>query len=151
MLQVGNGGQWPCISLEPFGGIGPDPWRSWDFRPGDLSEPFPHTHGWNDPSGEPVNRDELLDDPVYERQLEEWSRRYFSMTLVRGAIPLHDHGCARSSRLVVNGPLSGTIWFDARVDRLGIYPITNHEGMWVRFNEWMLQRVGYARRWLRQR
>ncbi|MBA4191874.1 MAG: hypothetical protein C0467_28170 [Planctomycetaceae bacterium] len=152
LLRVGNGGQWPWIRQEAFGGIDLDPWRSWDFRPGAISEPFPHTHGWNDPSGEPTWNNGRAEEPGYEegyeRRMEVWGRRYFSDTLISGAVPLHDHGCARCSWLVVNGSLSGTIWFDCRVDRIGIYPITNHDGMWVRFNEWMLLRVEYARRLL---
>jgi hypothetical protein len=151
LLRVGNGGQWPHLRQEAFGGIGPDPWWSWDFRPGAISEPFPHTHGWNDPSGEPVYRDELDGDPEFERLDLAWKQRYFSKALVSGAVPLHDSGCARCLWLVVNGSLAGSIWFDCRVDRLGIYPITNHNGLWVRFNEWMLQRVEYARRWLRRK
>lgn len=149
LLRVGNGGQWPCIHQEAFGGIGPVPWGAWDFRPGVISEPFPHTHGWNDPSGEPVYRDKLDGDPEFERRDLEWKRRYFSKALVSGAIPLHDSGCGRCVWLVVNGSQSGTVWFDCRGDRMGIYPITNHDGLWVRFNEWMLLRVEYARRWLR--
>ncbi|VTT99469.1 Cell wall assembly and cell proliferation coordinating protein OS=Rhodopirellula maiorica SM1 GN=RMSM_00541 PE=4 SV=1 [Gemmataceae bacterium] len=150
LLRVGNGGRWPHLVQEGFGGLETPPWKSWDFRPGAISEPFPHTHGWNDPSGEPAYRDELDGDPAFERRDLDWKRRYFSKALLSGAIPLNDNGCGRCSWLVVIGPLAGTVWYDCRVDRLGIYPITDSNGMWVRFTGWMLLRVDYARRWLRR-
>lgn len=42
------------------------------------------------------------------------------------------------------------VWFDCRSDRLGIYPITDHDGLWVGFLDWMLLRVDNARRWMRR-
>jgi hypothetical protein len=150
LLQFGNGGRWPWLLQKPFGGVEPKPWQSWDIRPAAVSEPFPHTHGWNDPSGEPVYRDELDGDPEFERLEREWQSRYFNKSLLNGAIPLHDNGCARYTWLVVTGPLAGGVWFDCRVDRLGIYPITNCDGIWVRFLDWMLLHVDYARRWVRR-
>jgi hypothetical protein len=150
LTRVGNGGRWPWLVQEPFGGLGPDPWGSWDIRPCAISVPFPHIGGWNDPSGEPVYRDELHGDPEFERQEREWKERYFSSALLSGAIPLHDSGCGRYSWLVVTGLFAGGVWFDCRADRLGIYPITDHDGRYVRFLDWMLLRVDYARRQMRR-
>jgi hypothetical protein len=150
LLRFGNGGRWPVLMQPPFEGGGPNAWRSWDIRPGAISEPFPHTYGWNDPSGEPVYSEELDGDPEFERQEREWQHRYFSPALLNGAIPLQDNGCARYTWLVVTGPLVGGVWFDSRVDRLGFYPITNCDGLQVQFLDWMLLRVDYARRWVRR-
>ena len=150
LTQVGNGGQWPWLRVQPFEGIGPLPWRQWDFGVGNLAKPFPHSQPWNDPSGEPAHPDDPDLEEEYERLHLIWSEQYFALSLVDGTIPLHDHGCGRRSWLVVNGPLAGTLWFDARVDPRGLYPLTDHDGRWLRFLEWVLLRVDAARRNLRR-
>lgn len=154
LIHIGNGGQWPLIRQEPFTGYGPDPWRNWDIKPAAIGEPFPHRDAWNDPSGEPIwdrNREtEPGYEEEYERQLYAWGDVYFRPALTNGAIPLRDHGCARYSWLVVTGPSAGRVWFDCRVDRLGLYPITNEDGIRVGFLDWMLLRVDASRRRLRR-
>jgi hypothetical protein len=146
LLHVGNGGQWPWLFLESFGGMEAEPWHSWDVHPGAMAEPFPLTSAWNDPSGEPEYRDELEGDPEYERERFEWLEQYFNPALLNGAIPLHNHGESRHSWLVVTGTSAGEIWFDKRADRLGLYPLTNWDGERVSFTSWMLLRVDHARR-----
>lgn len=154
LIQVGNGGQWPLIHQESFTGYGPDPWRNLDIKPAAIGEPFPHRDAWNDPSGEPIWDQSRESEVGYEEEFWQrshaWDDVYFRPGLVNGAIPLHDHGCARYSWLVVNGPLSGRVWFDSRVDRLGLYPITNTDGIRVGFLDWMLLRVDASRRRLRR-
>jgi hypothetical protein len=47
-----------------------------------------------------------------------------------GSLPLCDEGCNYLHRLVVNGPLAGSMWIDGRSADAGVWPLN------VGFNEW---------------
>ena len=60
LANIGNGGAGPYYGVFPLGkmdGIHElKPWSERDGFIGMLSEPFPLTHGWNDPSGKTGRR-----------------------------------------------------------------------------------------------
>lgn len=43
---------------------------------------------------------------------------------MNGAIPICHRGCGLRVWLVVTGVEAGNIWFDDRVERAGLYPLT---------------------------
>lgn len=53
---------------------------------------------------------------------------YYSDRLFAGCLRLNDSGCGRGYWIVVNGPASGTVWFDDRDN--GGYPLN------IRFYKW---------------
>jgi hypothetical protein len=141
LLQVGNGGAGPAYGVFKLGwmdGCSPRDivWREDDGFVGCLSEPFPHTEAWNDLEGKP--KDDYLEqeEDEYERQMNEFDRRYYDTKNVNGAIPICHLGCALRQWLVVTGPEAGHIWNDDRSDYGGLYPFQhkNVHRMW--FMQW---------------
>lgn len=82
-----------------------------------LQTPFPHSQGWNE-----WERDDYDDD------------RH-----VAGSLLLTHEGCTHYIRLVVTGPMRGTVWEDDRGATGGIVPITNAAGEPKTFKEWISQ------------
>jgi hypothetical protein len=82
-----------------------------------LRAPFPHSESWND-----WESDDYDDDKH-----------------VMGSLLLTHEGCTRYFRLVVTGPMRGTVWEDDRGATSGISPLTNAAGEPKTFKEWTAQ------------
>lgn len=82
-----------------------------------LQSPFPHVQSWNDLES---------DDYGADRH-------------VAGSLLLTHEGCAYYLRLVVSGPMRGTVWEDSRCVDCGISPLTNASGEPKTFKEWSSQ------------
>lgn len=135
LLEVGNGGAGPNYGIYPLGLC--DHRRDqepWDEQVGDPASPFPHNQAWNDLSGRPDDDDQP--DSSTDEQWSQFRLRYFDRSLVNGAIPISNRGCALEVLLVVNGPECGNIWHDDRADQTGIYPVRDEHGNRVTFFTW---------------
>src|SRR5262245_5604305 len=145
LLHVGNGGAGPYYGLFKLGemddGFGHAPWKENDGFVGVLSEPFPHTGEWNDFTEEPEYDEERADDEEYEADYEKrwavWERKvYWSPANVNGAIPICHLGCAQRQWLVVTGAEAGNVWYDLRVDKLGLRPLSGGDAERMSFLRW---------------
>ena len=72
--------------------------------------------------------------------MEEWDAKvnsaYWIASLVDGAFPISDVGCAISHIIVVSGPRAGTVWVDSRADQRGIFPLSDTDGSALKFARW---------------
>lgn len=82
-----------------------------------LQSSFPHDQSWND-----WESDDYDDDKH-----------------VAGSLLLTHEGCTHYLRLVVTGPMRGTVWEDDRGATGGIAPLTNAAGEPKTFKEWASQ------------
>jgi SMI1 / KNR4 family (SUKH-1) len=122
ITAIGNGGAGPYYGVFPLGrwdgvGCGLETWQEADGLIGILSEPFLLTDKWNDLQGKPP--DELLqtDEQEYEKQYDEFERRYWHSSLVNGAIPICHEGCALRIWLVLTGRQTGRLWLVEQCSR----------------------------------
>lgn len=140
LLRIGNGGAGPYYGVFPLGqmdGIkGMKPWRENDGFVGVLSEPFALTRDWNDLNGMPS--DDLIDDEEgeYEKQLDEFEKRYWHASLMNGAVPICHEGCALRIWLVVAGEQAGRLWRDRRAEYMGVEPMLTSDGAPATFSRW---------------
>lgn len=140
LLRVGNGGAGPYYGVFPLGemdGInGMKPWRENDGFVGALSEPFPLSSDWNDLTGMPS--DDLIDDErgEYEKQMDEFEKRYWSASLMNGAVPICHEGCALRIWMVVTGEQTGRLWRDRRAEYMGVEPVLLADGSPATFSRW---------------
>ncbi len=141
LTAIGNGGAGPDYGVFPLGqmdgnGQSLKPWTEHDGFVGILSEPFPFSESWNDLSGKPS--EELLDEneSEYDRLVEEFDERYFSSSLVNGAIPICHRGCAIRIWLVITGVQSGFLWRDGRAELSGLNPLLLRDGSPATFTSW---------------
>ena len=79
----------------------------------DLSRPFPHIEAWNL---------EYVDDPDDETKRRAYEEEYFDRRHAPGLLRLCNFGCGVFINLVVNGPESGNMWTDDRINDNGIFP-----------------------------
>jgi hypothetical protein len=152
LLHVGNGGAGPYYGIFPLGqmdGIREHlkPWHESDGFIGVLSEPFTLTNDWNDLSGMPS--DDLRDDDVeYEKQFDEFEKRYWGASLMNGVVPICHEGCALRIWIVVTGEHAGRLWRDRRAEYMGVEPMLTAEGSPTTFsrwyNEWLDRCIGAA-------
>jgi hypothetical protein len=140
LLRIGNGGAGPCYGVFPLGqmdGIkGMKPWRENDGFVGVLSEPFALTGDWNDMTGMPS--DDLIDDEEgeYEKQLDEFEKRYWNASLMNGAVPICHEGCAIRIWFAVAGEQAGRLWRDRRAEYMGVEPVLTADGAPATFSRW---------------
>jgi len=140
LTAIGNGGAGPFYGVFPLGemdsGFDLKAWDAGDGFVGSLSEPFSFTDKWNDLQGRP--HDELLhtDEQEYWRQVDQFDERYFSSSLMKGAIPICHEGCALRIWLVLSGELAGYLWHDGRSDYTGIKPLLLADGSPATFSHW---------------
>lgn len=85
-----------------------------------LRTPFPHAQHWNEM--------ECAD--------------YHDSKQVAGSLLLTHEGCCIYFRLVVTGPMRGTVWEDSRGADCGVFPLENSAGMPMTFTEWIGQLDG---------
>jgi hypothetical protein len=146
ITEIGDGGAGPHYGVFPFGqhDDGHD-YCAWERGRlvGDLSKPFPHVTDWNLPDSFWDNQPDLSPDTpleVEDRLMEAWDKeleeKYWTPSLVSGAIPICHLGCARRQWLVVNGEQRGYVWGDDRVDNKGLYPIRDDSGGQMTFSGW---------------
>lgn len=147
VIEVGNGGAGPKYGLYPLGyehdlrSLAP-----WDLEGlGDLSRPFPHEEAWNLPSEFWAQQPDPPEDMPAEEEdklMEQWDAKiieqYWLPSLVDGAIPISDLGCALSHILVVTGQGAGTVWEDLRADYEGIRPLFDSDGSPLTFGRWYM-------------
>lgn len=145
LIGVGNGGAGPYYGIFRLGQMdengGVKPWHENDGFVGVLSEPFLLASDWNNLTGMPS--DDLLerDEADYERQLDEFEKRYWHASLMNGAIPICHEGCALRIWLVVTGDQAGRLWHDGRADHKGLKALVSADGapatfsLW--YNEWL--------------
>jgi len=90
-------------------------------KPGDfLQSPFPHMQDWNE-----------MDNDSYEDDVQ-----------VAGSLLLAHLGCTHYVRLVVTGPMRGTVWGDSRGGSEGLVMLENAAGNPMTFEEWIHQNGG---------
>jgi hypothetical protein len=121
LTTIGNGGAGPYYGLEPLKNVLFD---DLDFKKPDSllnpSKSFPHSEAWNMKFTPTVDEDE--NEEEYERQYEEFTRKYYAKEQLTGVIAISNFGCAVSLNLVVNGQEYGNVWTDDRASDAGIYP-----------------------------
>lgn len=123
---------------------GMKPWHENDGFVGVLSEPFAVSSDWNDLTGMPS--DDLLrdDEAEYERQFDEFEQRYWRGSLMNGAVPICDEGCALRIWLVVAGEQAGRVWHDGRADYKGLKPVLAPDGTPATFSLWYNEWLDHA-------
>lgn len=140
LIHIGNGGAGPCYGVFPLGQMdaneGVTQWHESDGFVGVLSEPFLLASDWNDLIGMPS--DDLLarDEAEYERQMDDFEKRYWRSSLMNGAIPICHEGCALRTWLVVTGDQAGRVWHDGRADYNGLKPLVIADGTPATFSFW---------------
>jgi len=140
LLRVGNGGAGPFYGVFPLGEMddmhGMKPWRENDGFVGVLSQPFPLNSNWNDLTGMPS--DDLTDDDEgeYGKQMDEFGKRYWSASLMNGAVPICHEGCALRIWIVVTGEQAGRLWRDRRAEYMGVEPLLTADGAPRTFSRW---------------
>jgi hypothetical protein len=143
LIHVGNGGAGPFYGLFPLDKIdGPFGFEAWpDGLIGILSEPFPIVDDWNDLSGMPTRELADRDKSEYYRQYEVFDTNYWRASLVNGAIPICDEGCALRVLLVVTGREAGFLWEDRRSEYGGLKRLRLADGSPATFarcyEEWL--------------
>jgi hypothetical protein len=146
LAEVGNGGAGPNYGLFPLGCVHHlrtlEPWNDAEDI-GDLSAAFPYTVAWNLPDtfwAQQPDPDENTPAEVEDEMNERWMARlcelYFPPSLMNGAVPISDKGCANTHWLVITGPMSGTIWNDERADYKGVFPEAAEDGSVMTFGRW---------------
>jgi len=138
LTEIGNGGAGPYSGVFPLGemdfNFGFKRWQEHDGFVGTISEPFLLETEWNDLTGMP---DELLEsDAEYERQLDEFEKRYWQPSLMNGAVPICHVGCALRISLVMTGVQAGRLWHDGRSDYTGVKPLRLSDGSPATFSGW---------------
>lgn len=137
---VGNGGAGPFYGVFPLGQMDDNfdlqDWQEEDGLVGVLSEPFPLSEEWNDLTAMPDAEQADTDELEYEKQMEAFDQRYWSASLVNGAIPICHEGCAIRIWLVVSGPQSGSLWEDRRSELKGLMPLRLIDGSRATFETW---------------
>jgi hypothetical protein len=141
LLQLGNGGAGPAYGVFKLGWMdgnrGDEPWQENGGFVGCLSEPFPHIGAWNDLEGKPQDNPWERDDRAeFERQMNEFDRRYYDTKNVNGAIPICHLGCALRQWLVLTGSEAGHVWNDDRADFEGLYPFQYKNAHRMSFMQW---------------
>jgi hypothetical protein len=141
LTSIGNGGAGPYYGIFPLGEMdatfgGLQPWQERNGFMGALSEPFLLETEWNDLTGFP--NDELLDgdEAEYDRQVEEFEKRYWDASITNGAIPICHEGCAIRIWLVATGSQAGRLWRDGRTEQTGIKPLRLADGAIATFAGW---------------
>jgi hypothetical protein len=140
LTSIGNGGAGPYYGVFPLGevdkGHGLRSWQEQDGIVGKLSRPFPFDDQWNDLAGLPP--EELLnsDEDDYWRRNEEFEERYWSSSLVNGAVPICHEGCAIRIWLVVTGSQKGRLWRDGRSEYTGLKPLQLADESAATFSSW---------------
>jgi hypothetical protein len=136
LVELGNGGVGPFYGVFKLGETYESTWQEGDGFVGILRNPFPHRTPWNWPQ-------ERLAQPESfpsEEAETEWNARfdaeYYDASLVDGAIPICEHGCALRTWLVVHGPERGKVWYDARADLGGLEPHLAADGRALTFSDW---------------
>ena len=146
ITEIGDGGAGPYYGVFPFGQHDDcHDYCAWEggHLVGDFSKPFPHVTDWNLPDSFWDNQpDPSPDTPIEEedRLMEAWDKeleeKYWTPSLVNGAIPICHLGCARRQWLIVNGEQKGYVWGDDRADNKGLYPIRDEAGSPTTFSGW---------------
>lgn len=139
ITSIGNGGAGPFYGIFPLGMMDEKfglQWEKHDGIVGALASPFPHGTAWNDLAGQPSDELLRLNETEYDSQVEEFETRYWSSSLVDGAIPICHTGCALRIWLVVTGQETGNLWYDGRADHIGIAPLTINDGSPLSFATW---------------
>ena len=141
--SIGNGGAGPFYGIFPLGFMdfmfGVAPWPEKEGFVGTLAKPFPHKDEWNDLSSNPDENGLNSESPEYEKIIEEFEIRYWSGSIMNGAIPICHTGCSRRIWLVVTGTQAESLWYDKRADLGGIMPMTQSDGSPLTFGAWYQQ------------
>ena len=110
-------------------------WTEGDGFVGILSQPFQFDEPWNDLTGRP-EFDPEEDEEKYDEDMNTFEERYWSGSLMNGAIPIWHRGCALRLWLVVTGNQAGHVWRDGRADYTGLSPLLTKSGLRATFSSW---------------
>jgi hypothetical protein len=130
LIELGNGGAGPYYGVHPLGtfdGASGNVDRRTLFI-GSLAQPFAFREPWNDLMDCPDRALADTDEEEYERRMNAFERQYWHPSVMNGAFPICDKGCALRIWLVVAGSEAGTVWCDDRADYGGIAPVLTHDG-----------------------
>ncbi len=140
LTDVGNGGAGPFYGVLPLGkmddNFGLKTWQEDDGFVGILSEPFPLEEEWNDISSQPSSELADQDEAEYWRQMDAFQNTYWGSSLVNGAIPICNEGCALRIWLVLSGAQAGYLWEDRRSEYAGLTPLRLANGTSATFTGW---------------
>jgi hypothetical protein len=138
LTGIGNGGAGPFGGIFPLGTVDDNfDLRSWqvnDWLVGKPCAPFVFETAWNDISGMPPV--ETVGQNDYFDRLGQFEERYWSSSLVNGAMPIAHEGCAIRVLLVVTGKQAGKLWEDRRSEYAGLMPVRLSDGSPATFNAW---------------
>lgn len=140
LTDIGNGGAGPFYGLFPLAtmddGMSFRQWKENDGLVGVVSQSFLITQEWNDLTGMPGPELANQNESEYEEQMELFEKKYWSATLLNGAIPICHEGCALRIWLVVSGDQSGYLWEDRRSEYGGLRRLRLSDGSPASFARW---------------
>ena len=140
LTSIGNGGAGPYYGIFPLGMMDSnyslEAWQEQRDLIGVISEPFSLETEWNDLAGMPPDPPPEADAAEYDRQLDEFEKRYWQPSLMNGAVPICHEGCALRIWLVLTGVQAGRLWHDGRADLTGVKPLRLADGSHATFSLW---------------
>jgi len=155
LRALGNGGPGPYYGVFPLG-VHDDnhDFCTWDKGSlvGSLSQPFAYTDAWNLPDEfwalrpNPEGMSEAEEDVAWSAWDAKLEAEYWDPSIVNGALPICNLGCALRHWLIVNGPCYGQVWADNRVDDAGLAPLLNDQQRRLTFGDWYMLWLSDAER-----
>ena len=91
---------------------------------------------WAEQPDPPPGTPEDVEDALNEAWDHRINSVYWTSSVVSGAIPISDMGCALRCWLVVNGACRGQVWADNRADYRGVEPMLDATGARHTFESW---------------
>jgi len=80
-----------------------------------------------------------MDSEIGEFFDEAYWKLYYAREVDQGSIDICEYGCNLRFKLIISGKERGRIWFDARVDQAGMYPVKNKLNHKIGFFEWYIK------------
>ncbi|MEV4251535.1 SMI1/KNR4 family protein [Spirillospora sp. NPDC049652] len=93
-------------------------WQHQDVWGEQLQTPFPHPDSWSEYADDLgvryPERADFADEEAFATAVEPWAREFRDLEWrqVAGTFIARSHGCTFNTRMVVSGPLAGTMWWE---------------------------------------
>ncbi|MEV5572211.1 SMI1/KNR4 family protein [Spirillospora sp. NPDC052269] len=114
LLNVSAGGAVELLHRTPEGWR----WKWQDVWGEQLRAPFPHPDSWaeyeDDLWQRLPQREDFPDQESFAAAMEPWDQELkdFEERQLAGTFIARSHGCTFNTRMVVSGPLAGTMWWE---------------------------------------
>jgi len=128
--------EWQVAEFERAQGIRlPEDYREYLLKVAGAPPGNAHGYSLHDCLGEHAKYGDFLQSPFPHS--EDCNEMDGDDKQVAGSLLLAFEGCTYYLRLVVTGPMRGTVWEDSRGSDCGLAPMKNAAGMPMTFKEWI--------------